>query len=275
LAAKRLTRKEIVRQDRIQQTLTETSSFLLRNLKYIITAAAMVLVALAATYLWRTYQQSVEAELQARFSDALAKYHASITQLEDEELPDPSAAESPQPPATKYEFATLDERSENSLVAFRQLSDEYPDKRLGMLARYYVGLTLIDLERFDEARDALNSVIDESDSADICNLARNALAQLAVGEGNQEEAIRLLNEILEEPSRNFPEQIVLMRLAENYEAVGDYQSALRNYKRISAEFAGSTFAQRSDARIDYFELRGITIEEDDTEEEDPSSEVQD
>ena len=68
----------MVRQDRIQQTLTETSSWLVRNLSYILTTVALVLVAIVASYLWQTYQQSVQAELQTRFSDALAKYHASV-----------------------------------------------------------------------------------------------------------------------------------------------------------------------------------------------------
>jgi predicted negative regulator of RcsB-dependent stress response len=270
LAAKRLTRKEIVRQDRIQQTLTETSGFLVRNLKHIFVGVALLLVAIAATYLWRTYQSSVQEELQAKFSDALAKYHASVTETDADELPDPAGSESAELPGTKYEYATPEERSEQAREAFQELSEEYSGRRLGLLSQYYVGLTLVDLKRLDEAKTELKVVADNLDYKDIANMARNTLVQVAVSEGNAEEAIRLLNQILDEPSRNFPQQVVLARLAQNYEAVEDYQSALRSYRRISAEHAGSALANKAQARIDYFRLRGITVEEDAEEEEEPS-----
>ncbi len=260
MAAKRLTRKEIVRKDRIQQTLTETSGWLVRNLTYILGIAAILILAVGATYLWRSFQQSSQAEVQNKFSDALAKYHARVA--EEEDFSSDSAEVEGSPPSTKYEYATAQERSEAALSAFREVTEEYPGTRLGTFAQYYVGLALIDLDIEAEAREELNSLIAEAKFPDIVNLARNALAQLAVSEGNEEEAIRLLNEILDEPSSNFPQQMVLMRLAESYEAVGDSQAALRTYRRVSAEYPGSTFATKSDAKIDALELRGVTVEED-------------
>ena len=217
MAAKRLTRKEMVRQDAIQQTLTETSGWLVRNLSYILAAVAIVLVSLIAAYLWTSYQQSVETELQTKFSDALAKFHATIT---EEVLEDAADIQTTQTPKTKYEFATAQERSEKALAAFEELSEEYSGLRLGSLSQYYMGLSMIDLEKLDEAKTVLSSLVSDSEFPDITNLARNSLVQLAVSEGSQQEAIRLLKEILDEPSLNFPEQLVLMRLAQSYEAVG-------------------------------------------------------
>ena len=258
----------MVRQDRIQQTLTETSGWLVRNLSYILAGIAIVMVALLASYLWQSYQQSVQAELQASFSDALAKYHASVVEEEDDQLPpDPADAEANQAPRTKYEYETAQERSEKALSAFRELSEEYSGMRLGALSQYYVGLALIDLDKLDEAKTALTSLISEAEFPDITNLARNAMVQVSVSEDNGQEAIRLLNKILEEPSPNFPQQMVLTRLAQNYEAVGDFEAALRNYKKISAEFAGSTFATKAESRIEYLELRGVTVEAEGPEEE--------
>ncbi|MGW8178703.1 MAG: tetratricopeptide repeat protein [bacterium] len=270
MAAKRLTRKEMVRQDRIQQTLTETSGWLVRNLSYILAAVAIVLVSLAAVYLWTSYQESVESELQTKFSDALAKYHATVT---EEVLEDSSNNQPPQDPATKYEFATTQERSESALAAFKELSEEYSGLRLGALSKYYMGLTLMDLEKPDEAKSVLSSVISDSEFPDISNLARNSLVQLAVSEGNEKEAIRLLKEILDKPSLNFPEQLALTRLAQSYEAVGEHEEALRTYRKLSAEYAGTSFANKSDARIEYLELRGVTIEEEEPGEEIESSET--
>lgn len=269
MAAKRLTRKEMVRQDRIQQTLRETSGFLFRNLKYIFSAIAILLVVVATSYLWRTYRSSAQMDLQGKFSDALAKYHASVTDPAADKLPDPAEPQAAPLPSAKYEYATTQERAENARTAFQELSEAYSGMRLGVLSRFYVGLTLIDLNRFDEAKTTLRSVSDDSEFPDISNLARNSLVQMAIGAGDHQEAIRLLRQILDNPSRNFPQQVVLMRLAQSYEAVGDYQSALRNYKRISAEYAGSAPATMSQSKIDYFKLRGVTLDEEETEEEEP------
>jgi len=273
LAAKRLTRKEIVRQDVIQQTLTETSSWLVRNLSYIFAIVAIVLVTILVGYLWQTYQQSVEAELQTKFSDALAKYHASVTEAEDIQSQDQANPEASQVPSPKYEFATAKERSEQALSAFSELSEDYSGMRLGVLSQYYVGLTLIDQDKLEEAKTVLSSLVAESEFADISNLARNALVQVAVSENDDKEAIRLLKEILEEPSPNFPQQMILMRLAQNQETTGDYEAALRNYKRISAEYAGSSFATKAQTKIDYLEIRGVSVEEERPAEEDQASET--
>ena len=267
MAAKRLTRKEIVRQDRIQQTLTETSSWLVRNLNYILITAAILVLSLATGYLWQSYQQSRQAELQTRFSDALAKYHGTVAEQQQAEETESAGAETSPFPATKYEFSSTQERSESALSDFRELSEQYPGTRLGTFANYYVGLTLIDLEKTDEAKQVLSSIVADSEYSDIANLARNALAQLEISEGHWEEAIRLLNEILNDLSSTFPQQMILARLAQSYEAVGDNEAALRTYRKISAEYSGSSFATKADSRIEYLELRGVTVEE---EEEKPS-----
>jgi len=119
----------------------------------------------------------------------------------------------------------------------------------------------------DEAQEVLSSLIAKSEFSDISNLARNALVQVAVSENDEEEAIRLLNEILEEPSPNFPQQMILTRLAQSYESVGDYEAALRTYRRVTAEYAGSSFATKSKAKVDYLELRGVSVGEEKLEED--------
>jgi len=251
----------MVRQDRIQKTLTETSSWLVRNLSYILVTVGIVLVASAATYLWQRYQESVQAELQTEFSDALAMYHADVSEAQATADPRSPEAEAAPPTEARYQYDSTQERSEKALAAFRQLAEEYSGTRLATLSQYYVGLTLIDLGKPDEAKEALDPVIKNSEFPDIRNLARSALAQVAVSNDNPEEAIRLLNEILAEPSANFPEQMMLMRLAQGYEANGDEVAALKNYRRVSSEYAGSSLASASEARIKYLEVRGVTVEE--------------
>ena len=272
MAGKRLTRKEIVRQDRIQQTLTETSSWLVRNLNYLLLATGIVVLALLGVYLWQLYSQSVEDELQTKFSDALAMFHGSLA--DDQSASGLPGEEATPPNQTKYQFETAEERSEAALGAFRDLSEDYEGLRLGALARYYVALTLMDLEKPDQARSELEGLIAESEYPDINNMVRNSLVQIAVAHNDHEEAVAQLQKILDEPSPNFPQQVVLSRLAQSYEALGNDEEALKVYKQIKAEYAGTAAATESESRIKYLEFRGVSIEETDPPLEDEVPESQ-
>jgi predicted negative regulator of RcsB-dependent stress response len=266
LSAKRLTRKQIVRKDPIQQTLTETSSWVVRNRNYLVAAVLFVLLAVASVYLWQMHQQSRQATLQTEFADALAKYHASV----DDESNQESEEDSQEPQETpKYRYATTQERAKTALEAFRLLADEYSNSRLGDLSRYYAALCLIDLERTKEAESELETVITDSKGADIRNLARNCMAQLAISEEESERAIRYLQQIMDEPSQNFPKQMTLMRMAESYETAGNRSEALALYRQITSEYSGSAYASQAENRVKRLELRGTVASQEGSQAEEP------
>ena len=76
-------------------------------------------------------------------------------------------------------------------------------------------------DRSEKAKENLAWVIDNADAIATKNLARNALAQIVLGEGRPEESADLLEQMVEEPSPNYPQQIILMSLAESYEKAGN------------------------------------------------------
>ncbi len=246
MAAKRLTRKEIVREDAIRRTLTETSGWLIRNLNYILVAVGLIILIGVVTVLWSKYQESRDAKVQVAFSDAMEKFHAPV---DEEDQTDPALDPSALDQQTKYRFTTSQERFEESLEAFRTVADEYSGFWLGGMSRYYAGLSLIELERTQEAGQELQMAIDESSWTDVKNMARNALAQIAVAEGNHEQAVELYERIVADPSGGLPVDLALMRLARNLELTGNLEEALTRYRQVTSEHAGSATATAAQAEV--------------------------
>jgi tetratricopeptide (TPR) repeat protein len=247
LVAKRLTRKEIVQEDAIRKTLTETSGWLFRNINYILMVAGLIIVIALTAFVWKTYQDSRDAEAQIAFSDALERFHAPVD--EEDQANDPAQDPNVPDQQTKYRFTTSQERYEESLEAFRTVADDYSSFWLGEMSRYYAGLSLIKLDRAEDAKQELQKAIDEASWADVKNLARNALAQVAVAENNYEQAVQLYEQIVAEPSANLPVDMALLRLARNLELTGKRQEALSRYRQVTSEHAGSPSATAAQTEV--------------------------
>lgn len=250
MAAKRLTRKEIVQEDAIRKTLTETYGWLFKNLNYLLGAAGLIVLFVALSLVWNHYRESSNAQAQIEFSDALERFHAPV---DEEDQADSGENPNTRDQQTKYRFATAQERYEASLEAFRKVADDYAGLWLGGMARYYTGLSLLELGRIEEAKQELQSVVDVSSWADVSNLARNALAQIAVAEGDHLRAIELYEQIVEQPSPNLPQDLALMRLARNLELAGKKEEALTRYRQVTSEHAGTptaTAAQNEVRRLE-------------------------
>jgi hypothetical protein len=246
--ANKLTRKEIVQEDVIRKTLTETSSWAVEHLKLIAGAVVLVVVGSLAVWGWQTWSASRSAAMQQALADAMAIYHGEI-RAADAGPDTRSAFEKP-----KYSFASEQERNEKALNAFRTVAEEYDGSLVGDVARYYVGVISYETGKQEEAQAAMRAVIASADTPDLRNLARHALAQYLQAAGQTQEAMELLNRILEEPSPNFPAQAALMALAKAQEASGDLAGALERYRKVAAEHAGTPLASEANERIRRLEL---------------------
>jgi predicted negative regulator of RcsB-dependent stress response len=251
VARKRLTRKEIVQEDRIHFTLAAIYDWGTHNSKLIVAALVVVALSIVGLYIWRDYQETQREQVQAHFADALEVFHAPVSS-------DMESAEQERQMATaKYVFDTREERHQKSLERFSEIAEDYSGTDLGEYARYYVAISKHQLGNPSEAREALTSLISDTRQKLLRNLARHYLAELAMQDGDHDEAILRLNEILEEPTGNFPAQLVLMRLGEAHEAAGNRDEALRNYRRVTAEYPTSEDSRQAQSRIDRLESMAL------------------
>ncbi len=264
MAVKRLTRKEIVQEDRIHARLSQVSQWALRNRSYLAAAAVLLVVGIVGFWTLQGYREGQVAETRGLFSDALELYHATIDKVEEEAEGkgegegEKSAEEKAQARAqelanNRYRFQSDQERNQKAEAAFLQLVEEHPNSQLGVLSRYYLALIERQTDRSGEAKENLAWVIDSADAIETKNLARNALAQIVLGEGNPKEAADLLEQMVEEPSPNYPQQIILMSLAQSYEKAGNLDKAIEQYKKITSEYPTSQQSQEAQGRIDELE----------------------
>ena len=262
MAVKRLTRKEIVQEDRIYARLSQISQWVLRNRSYLAVATVILVVVIVGFWALQGYRHGQAAETQGLFSDALELHHAPIDKVEEmveaEGEEKKSAEEKAQARAqelanNRYRFQSEQERNQKAEEAFLQLVQQHPHSQLGVLSRYYVALIEHQTDRSEKAKENLAWVIDNADSVANKNLARNALAQIVLGEGRPEESADLLEQMVEEPSPNYPQQIILMSLAESYEQAGNLDKAIEHYKKITSEYPTSQQSQKAQTRIDELE----------------------
>jgi tetratricopeptide (TPR) repeat protein len=246
LARKHLTRREIVQQDRIELALSGIYNWCSQNRSLLIGILAVFVLTIAGSSTWQYYQGQSSQDLQNRFRETLDLYHAPVGQAAEQPLPENTAV-------IEYRFETDQERLEETLAAFAELAEDSPGSQLGILSRYYTGMIKQQLEQTQEAEDDLNFVIQNAPEPEMQNLARSHLARIAQSQEDREKATTLLEQILIDESDAFPKSIVLMELAQTYEAAGNADEALRYYRRLTVEYPDSVNIELAKTHINQLE----------------------
>ena len=246
MARKHLTRKEIVQQDRIELALSGIYNWCSQNRSLLIGLLVVFVLTIAGSSTWQYYRGQSSQELQNRFRETLDLYHAPVGQAEEQPLPENAAI-------IEYRFETDQERLEEALATFAGIAEDSPGSQLGLLSRYYTGMIRQEMGQTQEAEDDLNFVIQSASEPEIQNLARSHLARIAQSQEDREKATALLEQILVDESDAFPKSIVLMELAQTYEAAGNAEEALRYYRRLTVEYPDSLNIQQARTHIDQLE----------------------
>lgn len=241
MGTKRLTRKEIVQEDKIHSSLVGILDWFSENSKLLAVVGIVVLLAIGGTYLWRYMSQAQNEQLQASFGDALQIHRAPAGK--------DATANTAAPTDNKYSFATTQERHTSALAKFKQIADDSPGSEIGQLARYYVALNQYQLGKTGEAKSTLESLVGDADSPVTRNLARSMLVQLSEEAKDHDQSIKLLNQMLSEPTPATPKNAVLFQMGKTYEAMGKPDEASKRYKEITTEFPTSEEAKLAETQL--------------------------
>jgi len=109
---------------------------------YILLAA--IIIALGV-FGWRTYAERQTVKASAAFGDAMKTFQARVR--------------APGEPAEPTEVTYVDQKNKwaDAGQKFRDVAAKYPRTRPGQLANYYSGLSLERIDKYDDARKALQS----------------------------------------------------------------------------------------------------------------------
>jgi len=246
LTPKRLTRKEIVQEDKIRTSLTRIYEWILRNSRLLIASVGLLLITVLGSYIWKSYQQNRFAELQIQFAEALKIYHSpSVKNPTNEQPPNPNL----------YNFKNDQERRKKALESFNIVISNSSNSNLGLFSRYYAARIQHELDQREEAKQKLALIIEEANQVEIRSLARNFLAHVLLLEKDRKRASEILEAILNDSDSSFPKESVILRLARNLEQDNKASKAVEFYQKLLDDYPDSNYASEARSRIDRLESK--------------------
>ena len=194
-----ISRKEL-KQDKVRETFEHGAEAVLSHTR-LASIALLAAIVIASGYLvWRFYSDRQNAQAQAAFDDAMKIYNAPLS--------------IPGQPTLPGEVTYADEarRSQDAEAKLTVVAEKYPHTNAGKLARYYSALSLMDLDRLNQASEELKKLNAGSDK-ELAALAQYQKALIAERTGKNEEAVKDLQALSNAGSVLVPKPLVLLELA--------------------------------------------------------------
>jgi predicted negative regulator of RcsB-dependent stress response len=195
------------------------------TLRTSIAVVAVLAVAIGGSIL---YNQRNEAARNA-FGQALEVYTSPLQQ--------PGAPVDASQPA----YTTSADRAKEANREFVAIADRYGWLSTGINARYFAGLSFVDMGQTGAAETALKQVADSRDRS-LANLAKYALAGLYHQSGRDPQAVELYQQLIAKPTDSVPASAAKLALADLYAPTNPAQ-AKKLYAEIQDKDKASAAAQ--------------------------------
>ena len=230
-----LSRKEL-KQDKFRESIEHGAEAVYSHSQ---AAAILVAVAVAAVLIyggWKFYNDRQTVLASAALDDAMKVYNAPIRQanvpIETGELT----------------FPDTQTRSQAASPKFAAVADKFSSTNPGKLARYYEALTLLDLEKQNQALESLKKVVGGSDK-ELSAMAQYQTANIYARTGRTDDAVKTYRAIADAKSVLVPRPLVLIELADllSQSKPGE---ATTLYEQIKKEYPSSAVSERADRGLD-------------------------
>lgn len=231
----RLTRHEILKEDRFMMLVDETRHFFANNRSEILrglSAVGVVAVLVAGYYYYSANQEERSKEELAR---ALATYHATVGKTESSGSTAPVFFETP---TQKYEKA---------LSELQQVVSRHNSRAAGKIATYYSGLCLHRLDRSSEALSLLEPLSQEQ--SDFGALALAALGRIYEDTADLAKATEIYQQLVERNALTTPGETLAMKVALLYERQNQKEQAAEMYEKVINDFPSSPASNEAEQRL--------------------------
>ena len=231
----RLTRHEILKEDKFLTTLEVARDFLTEKRKVILIVLGIVVAALVLVFGTQYYLAQKDEVAKDELSQALKIYHSSV------------GAQPANGQGTEIVYSTSAEKFEKAAAAFHKVADSYSSRSAGKIARYYEGLSFRELGKTKEAIAALSPL--SSEKSDYGALALRALASIHEAAGDLGRATEVYQQIVQNESALAPKSEVLMHLAGLYEQQKKSTEAAKVYQQVIKDFPGTAYATEAEQKL--------------------------
>jgi predicted negative regulator of RcsB-dependent stress response len=232
-----ISRKEL-KQDKVRETFEHGAEAVLSHTK-LATIGLLVIIVVAAGYLgWRLYSDRQNNQAQLALDEGTRIYNSPLN------VP----GQPPLPGETTYNDPA--QRSKDAMAKFTVVAAQYPHTKPGKLARYYVALCLMDLDRLNQAQEELSKLAGDSDK-EMAALAQYQLALIDERNGKANEAITKLRALSTSGSVLVPKPMVLLELA-GVLSQSDPKQATAMYEQIKKDYPNTAVADQADRALEMF-----------------------
>jgi tetratricopeptide (TPR) repeat protein len=224
--------RHALKQDRLVEATRTSVDWFQENRSRVITASVAAVICLAIVVVGLILYGKRSAAADLAFGEAMDTYNAPLAQ--------------PGQPPTPGEktFATAAERAKLANQQFAQIADQYGLFGAGKTARYFAGITAIDLGQTGPAENSLEKVADGHDAA-LASLAKLALANLYQQTNRSSQAVALLQQLIAKPTSTVPADAAKLQLAALYEKTNPAEAnKLYAQLKSSKSAAGQIAAQK-------------------------------
>jgi tetratricopeptide (TPR) repeat protein len=234
----RLTRHEILKEDKFIVTVEEIRDFFVQKKRQILNGILVGGLIASGVFGFYYYSAHENEKAKDQLSQALKIYQAPL-----------AVAGQPQNSnsADEFSFKTSNEKYERAVTEFQKIAKDYPSRPSGKIARYYAGLCLNSLNRRTEAIALLIPLSKEK--SDYGALALSALAAAYESSGDLAKSIETFQQIINRGSPVTPKNVNLMHLARLYEEQNKTTEAAKTYQQIVKEFPGSSFVTEAEQKL--------------------------
>lgn len=231
--AQHITRKEL-KKDEVRETLAHGADAILEHQTATMYLLIVAIVVAVAVFGWKTYTERQTVKASAGFDDAMKAFQSPLI----------SAGQPPIPGETSY----TDDKTKytDAEQRFAAVASKYPHTRPGRLANYYAALSLEKLDKNNEAKVRLEALAGGTD--DFAAMARLELAGLSDRMGQDDEAAKLYQQLMDKPSVLAPKAVVMLALAQHYEQKNPAKAA-QLYTQIKSDYPDTPAADQADQQL--------------------------
>lgn len=194
----------------VEETLNKSEAFILNNKKTILGCIIAAVVIFAGVW---AYGEFVSAPREKSASEALFKAEQYFN-------------------ADNYEQALNGDSL--GCIGFIAVAEDFSGTDAANLANAYAGLSLVQLNRYEEAVPYLKEF--RGDDAMVAPAVLGALGNCYAQLGQNEKAASTLIDAAEKASNNSLSPLFLMQAGEIYESLGKSDDALKAYNKIKNEY---------------------------------------
>jgi predicted negative regulator of RcsB-dependent stress response len=222
----KLTRKEILAEDPVHEAIIQLIEFFKVNGKKVgVVAVAAVLLAIGA-YGGLQYLDYRQAQAQQQLWKGMSFFHAEIA---------PDASEDPYAKGPVPTFRNDPAKYQAAVKEFSSIVSGFGYSKIAVVARYYLGLSQIQLGQKKEAVQNLETVANNSRERTVGYLAKKVLATEYINTGNYRGAREILEAMIRDPQCDLPKEDLNLDLSKALVAQGKREEAIKVLREAGAQ----------------------------------------